>query len=440
MNIKLLFFLAIVALSSFFYLYVENPGSVTLVLAKDWNYTLPLVLALVLSFVAGVVMMGFDTLISDTVRSIKANKAKKAAKAAEEARKTYWKGLEAMARGNYAGARELIEKALLALPGELSMVLSLAETHMREGGPHDAAEALESELFHNPSSVAILTALGSYARKAGEPERAERAFEEVLKLEKGNNFAIGELRDIKIDEEKWAEAAELEKRIVESGKKGWFRGKGHDTGKLPGLLYEQARALVREGKIERAEEVLKDALRKDDSFVPANILFGDIYKKKYGAYEALMVWEKAYSLAPGSAALLFRIEDYQVEASAPQKMIELYKRELEARPDDVNMRLLLARFYLRIEMVERAVDELEQIRVKGEETYYSKVLLAAAYKKQGYDARAAEIFGQVLGLEEGTDRRPSFTCSHCSTTFSQWAGRCGFCGEWNTLEMNPEAR
>ncbi len=438
MNIKLLFFLALIALSSFFYLYVENPGTATLVLAKGHSYTLPLVLLMVLSFVAGVVMMGLDAVISDTMRTLRAKKAKKAAKKVEEARKTYLRALEAMARADYGGARELLEKALLGVPGDLPIVLSLAETHMREGAPHEAMEVIESELFHNPSSVALLTALGTYARKAGDTERAERAFEEILKAEKENQYAIRQLRDIKIDQEKWAEAASLEEKLLESRKKGWFRGSGHDHGKLPGLLYEQARSLVAEGDLDKAEEVLKDALRKDDDFVPSNILFGEIYKKKYGAYEALMVWEKAYSLAPGSAALLFRIEDYQVEASAPQKMIELYKRELEARPDDLNLRLLLARFYLRIEMVDRAVEELERIRDEGRETYYSKVLLGTAYKKQGYDARAAEIFGSLLGADSET--RPAFTCSDCSTTFRQWTGRCAFCGEWDTLQMNPDAR
>jgi predicted Zn-dependent protease len=440
MNLKLLFFLALLALSTFFYLYVENPGTVAIVLAKGHSYTLPLVLLLVISFVAGVVMMGLDALISDTVRTLRAKKARKAAKAVEEAKKTYWRGLEAMARADYAAARELIEKALLAVPGDLPMVLSLAETHMREGNPHEAMEAIETELFHNPSSVALLTALGTYARKAGETERAERAFEEVLKVEKDNEYATRELRDIKIDQEKWSEAIPLEEKLLESRKKGWFRGGGHDSGKLPGLLYEKARALYAEGNLDKAEAVLKEALRKDDDFVPSNILFGEIYKEKYGAYEGLMVWEKAYSLAPGSAALLFRIEDYQVEASAPQKMIELYKRELETRPDDINLRLLLARFYLRVEMVERAVEELEKLRDEGRESYYSKVLLGAAYKKQGYDARAAEIFGELLGVGKGSDTRPSFTCANCSTTFRQWSGRCGFCGEWATLHMNPEAR
>ncbi len=439
MNVKLLFFLAIVALSSFFYLYVENPGNATVVLAKDYSYTLPLVLILFLSFLVGVFMMGVDSVISDTMRSIRANKAKKAAKAVEEAKKTYVNGLEAMARAEYKSAREQIEKALLAMPGDLAMTLSLAETHSREGNPHEAVDALETELFHNPTSIVILTALGKRAREAGEADRAARAFEEVLKLDKGNSHALRQLRDIKIGEGLWTEAAELEQKIIDGNKKGWFRGGGHDSGKLPGILYEQARGLYEEGNLDGAEAILKEALKKDDAFTPAQMLFGDVYKKKYGAYEALMVWEKAYSRAPGNAALLFRIEDYQISESAPQKMIDLYKRELAERPDDVNLRMLLARFYLRVEMVERAVDELEALHGQGKECYYSKILLATAYSKQGYDARAAGMFGQAIGLD-GAKTNPSFTCSHCSTTFRQWAGRCGFCGEWNTLHMNPEAR
>jgi len=442
MNVKLLFFLAIVALSSFFYLYVENPGNVTVILAKNYSYTFPLVLVLFLSFLVGVFMMGIDSVISDTMRTLKAKKAKKAARAAEEANKTYVRGLEAMARAEYKAAREFIEKALLTTPGDLSMTLSLAEAHTLEGNPQEAVEALEAELFHDPTSIVILTALGKSARKAGESERAARAFEEVLKIEKGNVYALRQLRDIKIDEGLWSEAAELESQLVEGSKKGWFRSSSTDYGKLPALMYEQARDLLEKGEVDSAEATLKEALKKDDAFTPAQILFGDIYKQKYGAYEALMVWEKAYSRARGNAALLFRIEDYQISESAPHKMIELYKKELAERPDDVNLRILLARFYLRVEMVEKAVYELEGLHDDGRESYYSKVLLATAYAKQGYEVRAAETFGKAIGLSalDGTKTTPSFTCSHCSTTFRQWAGRCGFCAEWNTMHMNPEAR
>jgi len=438
MNVKLLFFLAIVALSSFFYLYIENPGNVTVILSSDYSYTFPLVLVLFLSFLVGVFMMGIDSVISDTMRSLRSKKAKKVARAIEDANKTYREGLEAMARAEYKSAREHIEKALLTLPGDLPMTLSLAETHGREGHPHEAVDALDTELFHNPTSIVILTAIGSYAKKACEAERAARAFEEVLKLDNSNLHAMKELRDIKIGEGLWSEAVELEQSIVGGHKKGWFRSGGHDNGKIPGLLYEQARSQYETGDMDGAEATLKEALKKDDAFTPAQMLFGDIYKEKYGDYEALMVWEKAYSRAPGNAALLFRIEDYRIGESAPDKMIDLYKKELADRPDDINLRLLLARFYLRVEMVERAVDELEGLHGAGKECYYSKILLATAYSKQGYENRAAEMLGDAIGID-GVKTNPAFTCSHCSTTFRQWAGRCGFCGEWNTLHMNPEA-
>ncbi|MFQ5480049.1 MAG: lipopolysaccharide assembly protein LapA domain-containing protein [Thermodesulfobacteriota bacterium] len=439
MNVKFIFFLAIIALSSFFYLYVENPGDVTVVITATHNYTLPLVLVLFLSFLVGVCMMGLDSVISDTMRSLKAKKARKTARAVEEAKETYRKGLEEMAREDFKGAREHIEKALLCLPGDLSMTLALSETFMREGNAAEAVEALETELFHNPTSVVILTALGKAARSAGENERAARAFEEILKIEKGNHYAIKELRDININEGLWAEAAALEEQLVEGHKKGWFRSSPTDYGKLPGLLYEQASLSFDAGDTDKAEEVLKEALKKDETFIPAQVLLGDIYSKKYGAYEGLVVWEKAYKRSPGNAVLLLRIEDYQIAQSAPEKMMELYNRELEARPDDINLLILRARFYLRVEIIEKAVDELEGLQVRGKDNYYSKLLLATAYSRQGREVQAADLLAKAINLDT-RHTSPSFTCSRCSTSFGQWHGRCSFCGQWNTLHMNPEAR
>ncbi len=439
MNVKFIFFLAIIALSSFFYLYIENPGNVTVVFSSSYNYTLPLVLVLFLSFLTGVFLMGLDSIISDTMRSLKAKKARKAARAVEEAKETYRKGLEEMARENFKGAREHIEKALLSLPGDLAMTLALAETFMSEGQAHEAIDALETELFHNPTSVVILTALGKAARAAGENDRASRAFEEILSIDKGNKYAIKELREIKINEGAWQEAAALEERLLEGHKKGWFRSSVTDYGKLPGLLYEQASLSFEAGDLDKAEEILKETLKKDDTFVPAQVLFGDVYSKKYGAYEGHSVWEKAYKKSPGSAVLLLRIEDYQIGQSAPDKMIELYDKELAARPDDININILRGRFYLRIEMIDKAVDELEGLAARGKDSYYSKILLATAYFRQDRHTRAADLFREAINIDM-LHTPPSFTCSQCSTTFGQWYGRCSFCGEWNTLHMNPDAR
>ncbi|MFQ5353455.1 MAG: lipopolysaccharide assembly protein LapA domain-containing protein [Thermodesulfobacteriota bacterium] len=439
MNVKFIFFLAIIALSSFFYLYVENPGNVTVVLTSSYSYTLPLVLVLFLSFLVGVCMMGLDSVISDTMRSLRSKRERKAARAVEDAKESYSKGLEDMARKDFAGARKHIERSLLSIPGDLAMTLSLAETHMSEGHAHEAIDVLETELFHNPTSVVILTALGRAAIAAGETERAVRAFEEILKVDKGNNCATEQLRDLKIKEGLWSEAAAIEEQLVEGHKKGWFSSSTADYGKLPGLLYEEARESFAAGDVDRAEEILKESLKKDDAFVPAQVLFGDVYSKKYGAYEGLIVWEKAYKRSPGNAALLFRIEDYQIGQSAPEKMIELYDKELAARPDDINLKILRARFYLRVEMIDRAVDELEGLQVQGKDNYYSKVLLSTAYVRQGRDAQAADLLGKAINIDT-RQTSPNFTCSSCSSTFGQWYGRCSFCGEWNTMHMNPEAK
>ncbi len=439
MNVKFIFFLAIIALSSFFYLYVENPGDITVVLTSEYSYTLPLVLVLFLSFLVGVCMMGLDSVISDTMRSIKAKRARKTAKAVEEAKEIYRKGLEEMARENFKVAREHIEKALLSIPGDLTMTLALADTFISEGNAAEAVEALESELFHNPTSVVILTALGKAAKAAGEYERAARAYEEVLKTEKDNHYALKELRDIKINEGLWSEATALEEQLVGGHKKGWFRSSTADNGKLPALLYEQARECYETEELDKAEEILKEALKKDDTFIPAQMLFGDIYSKKYGDYEALSVWEKAYSRSPGSAPLLFRIEDYHIAQSAPDKMIEFYNKELTSRPDDINLIILRARFYLRVEMIENAVEDLERLQAQGKDNYYSKILLATACSRKGRDSEAADLLGKAMNIDI-QHTSPSFTCSKCSTTFNKWCGRCSFCSEWNTLHMNPEAR
>ncbi|MFQ5441303.1 MAG: tetratricopeptide repeat protein [Thermodesulfobacteriota bacterium] len=438
MHVKIIFFLTVIALGGFFYLYTQNPGVVTVIIAKDYSYTLPVVLVLFLSFLIGVFMAGLDAVITDAKRAVNYAREKKKVKVEREARISHHLAMEALSKGDAEQARGFMEKALASMPGEPEMVLTLADTYLHEGKAYEALDVLETESFHNPGSVVILTAIGRYALEAGETQRAARAFEDALKVDPRDRAAILKLRDIKIKDEEWEEAVELENKLLGLEKSGWFFGGNEKAGKLPGLLYEVASGYEREERLEEASEKLKEVLKKDDFFIPAYILLSEISAARGGVLEETRVLEKAYSRHPVSTALLIRLEESCIKGSAPQKMLELYKKEIETHPGDVNLRILLARFYLRLEMVARAIEELEKIHHEGKESFYTSVLLGEAFFRQEQSKRAASMFKDALGLKGVVPYVP-FTCAECGHRHKGWRARCNSCGEWNTLVMTPEA-
>ena len=431
MYTKILLVFIIVILSAFFYLHTMNPGSLTYALSSTSVYELPSTMLLFMGFFAGVVIAVLNSLLVDARRAWLEMKSRKEKKLLSLADENYKKGSELLVKGETAGARELIEKALKAKPSETGMIISLSETYMRENRPSEAVKVLESGFLGNSSSIGILNSLARCASDSGDVMRATKALEEVVKLDPRNLYALRRLRDFRIKESLWNDAADLQKKIVESEKDEATRKK--DKKLLTGLLFESASRYCSDGKLADALIKLKEVLRNDDVFMPAHVLLGDVLARQGNTANAIKVWEKARVKFPKSEALMLRLEDIYISESAPERILEKYKKEIHANPTDYNLRLLLSRLYLRLEMVDNAIEELEAMANEGVEGYYHHVLLGEAYLRRNQSAKAAHLFQKALGMDR--EFSPAFACSSCSSTAQAWAPRCPSCGEWNALAM-----
>jgi lipopolysaccharide biosynthesis regulator YciM len=202
---------------------------------------------------------------------------------------------------------------------------------------------------------------------------------------------------------------------------------------LTGLLFESASRYCSDGKLSEAIMKLKEVLRNDDAFMPAHLLLGDVLARQGNPANAIKVWEKARVKFPKTEAIILRLEDIYISESAPERILEKYKKEIHANPSDYNLRLLLGRLYLRLEMVDNAIEELEALANEGVEGYYHHVLLAEAYLRRKQSGKAAHLFQKALGMDR--ELSPAFVCSGCAASSNSWAPRCPSCGEWNTLAM-----
>ncbi|MBI5642743.1 MAG: hypothetical protein HY954_04635 [Deltaproteobacteria bacterium] len=432
MYTKILLVVVIVILSSFFYLHTQNPGTVTFVVSSEHTYVLPATLLLFAGFFAGVVLAVLNSLLVDAKRAIKDMSARRDKKIITQADDNYRKGTELLVKGDTAGARELIEKALKAKPSDTGMTISLSETYIRENKPKEALSILESGQLNNPASIGVLIALAKCANDSGDTFRASKAYEEVLKIDSKNPYALRKLRDFRIKEGRWSEAASLQKAVVESDFDS--AQAANDKKLLTGLLFEAASQSVLEGKLNESISKIKEILKNDDSFMPAHILLGEVMSRQGNVGSAIKVWEKALYKYPDSEPLMLKLEDIYIKESAPDRILEKYQKEIIARPNDVNLRLLLSRLYLRLEMVDNAIEELERLQLEGEDTFYPQILLGEACLRRKQNGKAAHLFQKALGLNR--EFLPPFFCSHCSHDAKTWTPRCPSCGEWNTLSMS----
>lgn len=431
MYTKILLVFIIVILSAFFYLHTMNPGNLNYAVSSTSVYEMPATMLLFMGFFAGVVVAVLNSLLVDARRAWLEMQSRKEKKFLAQADDNYKKGTEMLVKGETAGAREMIEKALKAKPGDTGMIISLSETYMRENRPSEAVKILESGFLGNSSSIGILNSLARCAAESGDTMRATKAMEEVVKLDPKNLYALRRLRDFRIKESLWSDAADLQKKIVESEKDETTRKK--EKRLLTGLLFEAASRACSDGKLSDALIRLKEVLRNDDTFMPAHVLLGDVLSRQGNAANAIKVLEKARAKFPKSEALILRLEDIYIGESAPEKILEKYKKEIHASPNDYNLRLLLARLYLRLEMVDDAIEELEALANEGVEGYYHSVLLGEAYLRRKQTSKAAHLFQKALAIDR--EYSPAFVCSSCAAAAHAWTPRCASCGEWNAMAM-----
>ncbi len=433
MYVKILFVFIIAVLSGFFYIHYLNPDAVTIAISEQYSYTLPVTAFIFASFFAGVVLAVINSLIVDTKKAILEAGARRRRRKAQRKDDNYHKGVEALTEGDLAGARPLIEKAIVSNPNDTSLVINLSDTYIKEGKPKAAMKVLEDGVVKNPGSVGILVAIGEISRKTGDPFKAARCFEEALTKDYKNLQALTGLRDIRIQEGHWSDAGTLQRKILD------IKVDGRDAGKakalLTGLLYEAAALAADNNKLDEAKERIKEILKDDPGFIPAHLLHGELFYKQARSIDALKVWEKAYTQHPRAVELLVRIEKAHIKESSPQKMLEKYKAVSGAHPEDKNLKALLARFYLKVEMVDNAIELLEGLHHDGYETDYTRVLLGAACSRRGHGEKAAELFAKALGVKD--ELGPPYACSACGSIDGSWSARCRACGKWNTHRMNP---
>jgi lipopolysaccharide biosynthesis regulator YciM len=430
---RIVLFLLLIILCAFIYLYSVNPEEVNFVVTKDWTFSMPVTVLVFLGFFAGIVLAVLNSLFVDARRAIKDIRARREKKLMDQSEANYRKGTEELLRGNPYKGRQLLTKALEANQQDIDILLSLAQANMEDKRPQEAMKVLEAGLLKDPGNMEVLSAVAKNSLSIGDTFKAVKTFKEMLDRDPTNPFALKGFRDLRVEQGEWEEAAQLQKRLVSRGKNGEDLTREKEL--LAALLYESAVKCMEEGNPDEAAEKAKEALENYDAFIPAHILIGDVHYSKGNPADAIKVWEKAYDRYH-EVAFFLRIEDMYLKESDPQNILDRYEKAIKARPGDINLRLLLSRLYLRLEMVDNAIEELERIGNEGEEGFYQKTLLGEAYSRREQGSKAATLFKSVLGLDK--ELLSPFRCSWCNHGAVPWQARCQICKRWNTFCMSAD--
>jgi len=401
-----------------------NTARVSIAVAADWAWEVPLAALVVGAFLAGAVLAMLLGLVRDLGRSYRDYQRAREARRAESLGDVYHRGVDAQLSGRADAALQIYEELLTRDPGHAQAHARLGELALERGDAKGALVHHLDALRGEERPDLLLAAAGDF-RRTGRPEEAAALLERLLARDHDHGAALRALRDLAVAEGQWQRALGAQERIVALGS-GERRP---EQAMLAGIQYELGRALLAQGQVQPAIARFRDALRSQSDFVPAIISLGDAHRAAGDSREALRVWERAVEIHP-ELPLLARLEQaYRVEGR-PTRMIALYQAASARAPESVPLAFALGRVYFELAMLDEAADQFQKVEVREPNLPGLHAVLGAIFERRGQTAEAFEEYRRALTLSGAFDW--PYRCSACGAEHGRWIDRCPSCRGWNT--------
>src|SRR5688572_8234605 len=216
----------------------------------------------------------------------------------------------------------------------------------RERGQVARAIQIHQALLQRPKLTKtehayVLLCLGLDFKRGGFVDRALEAFNEVLRLDPKNQYALLYLQKLHEEQHQWDDAYRIRQQLVElSGPDTQPRNQSI----LAFLENERGMASLKQGRLDEAAKRFMSSIDLDPTTTPAYLNLGDVRLKQGDHAAALATWERLLDVSPDRAYLAFeRLERAHAKAGTPLKFEERCRQLIAANPVDWRARVALAR-------------------------------------------------------------------------------------------------
>jgi lipopolysaccharide biosynthesis regulator YciM len=433
MLVKILLSFFIVVLGFFLWLSFLNPMGV-----GEFNFfgktiSTNLSTLMISSFVLGAMLIFIGFLARDAKRAIEGYQKSRQKRRQESVKEELNKGMDVFLRGDLAKAKTHFMEVLKRDPTQIDLYLRLSEIAVHEGNEQDALHWLgRAELIDMRNIEILLRQAGVYQRMKRFDE-AIRTLNRAIGLDETSLNAQKSLRQIYLDSRRWEEAIQVQRSILKiiKGK----QAEEEETLFYLGLKYERARDLLSRGGERNLENALKEAkeiIRERKTFEPGFVLLGDIYLRMGRWTTAGNVWGKSFTRFK-SIVFMLRLEELYLSREDPSTLFRIYQRALRYDPENWVIAFFYAKLCLRLEMLDEALEEINDISLKVKDFPALHRLLAEIYLHKKDFGRAAQEFERTFELS-GTSHL-SFFCTTCERESKEWIAYCPQCHQWSTYTI-----
>ncbi len=432
MLVKLLVSFLFIMMVVFLWLSYQNPLDVEFHFFKR-TFETELSILMISSFVLGAMLVFIGFLARDAKRAFEGYRETRQKRRGESLKEELNKGMDFFLRGDLAKAKTHFIEVLKRDPTQIDLYLRLSEIALQEGNDQDALHWLgRAELIDMRNIEILLRQAGVYQRMKRFDE-AIRALNRAIGLDETNLKAQKSLRQIYLDSRRWEEAIRIQRSILK-----FIKGKQAEEGETLfylGLKYERARDLLTRGGERNLEHALKEAkeiIREEKTFQPGFVLLGDIYLQMGRWTTAGNVWGKSFTRFK-SIVFMLRLEKLYLSREDPSTLLRIYQRALRHDPENWVLAFFYAKLCLRLEMLDEALEEINEISMKVKDFPAFHRVLAEIYLHKKDFGRAAQEFEKTFELS-GTSYI-SFFCTTCERESREWIAYCPQCHQWSTYTI-----
>jgi len=333
-----------------------------------------------------------------------------------------------------------IDLAIEELSRAASLDADALEVHMilgnlyREKGQVGKAITVHQHLLQRPKlnkleHAYVLLCLGLDYKRGGFVDRALEAFNEVLRLDPKNEYALVNLQKLHEEQHQWIEAYDTRQRLSKLADAG---GAPQSQPILAFLENEIGLEAVRRKDHREAVRRFEAAIDLDARAVPAYLNLGDVRVAEGNERDAAAIWEKLIEVAPDRAYLAFdRLEALAVRIGSPERFTRLCRRLIEENPQDWRARLALSRHLAARGKPRDALDLLFAALVQNPHALGIHQAIWRALGQLRYPESLVDRYSELT--EHAVFYLDPHVCMRCRYSSTELLWQCPHCHDWNTF-------
>ncbi len=345
----------------------------------------------------------------------------------------YILGLNFLVANQLDRAIDELARAARLQPDALEIEMILGNLY-REKGQTGRAITIHQGLLQRPKLTKlehayVLLCLGLDYKRGGFVDRALEAFNEVLRLNPSNPYALVNLEKLHEEQHQWPEARDVRRRLIELTDE---TDQPRHQQILAFLENELGRQRVQQLEYGQAAARFASAIDLDARTVPAYLNLGDVRLHEENLASAVETWERIAQVAPERAYLAFdRLESAALQQNNAPRFQALCRRLIGANPQDWRARLALGRHLLAqghggeaLELLFEALSHSPHALTIHQAVWQT---LLTAGLDPGLVKRYVELMRQsVFYLDP-------HVCQRCHYRSTELLWQCPHCHEWDTF-------